>query len=99
MASTIRWSPSATRHLDAICRYIGQDSEAYASIFAQDVIAIVESLSAHPLSGRMVPEYRDRNLRERLHKSYRIVYRIRPHMVEIAAICHGAQLLKNAMRR
>lgn len=98
MASTIRWSPSALRHLEAVCGYIGQDSEAYASIFAKDVMAIVDSLAAFPLSGRTVPEYGNPRIRERIYKNYRIVYRLRKGAVEIAAVCHGARLLRNVMR-
>jgi plasmid stabilization system protein ParE len=40
-------------------------------------------------------EYNDENLRERIYGNYRIIYRIKPETIEIAAICHGSRLLEN----
>ena len=93
MASEIRWSPRAAANLEAICNYIAGDSEFYASLFAKKVIAIVDSVAEFPRAGRMVPEYGDENLRERIHGNYRIVYRVKKDLVEVVAICHGARPL------
>jgi plasmid stabilization system protein ParE len=38
----IRWAPRAVSHLEQICKYISQDSETYARIFAKKVLSIVE---------------------------------------------------------
>ncbi|MCK4641449.1 MAG: type II toxin-antitoxin system RelE/ParE family toxin [Candidatus Marinimicrobia bacterium] len=69
------------------------NSEIYARIFAKKVLSIVEDIALFPKAGRVVPEYSDPNLRERIYGNYRIVYRLKDGVVEIAAICHGAQLL------
>jgi toxin ParE1/3/4 len=51
------------------------------------------SIPQFPKSGRIVPEYDNENLRERIYESYRIVYRLKGEIIEIVAICHGAKPL------
>jgi len=97
MAYRIVWSPRASDQFEKICDYIGEDSPMYAHIFAQKVVAIVKSIPAFVRSGRVVPEYGDENLREKIYGNYRIVYRINADCIEIAAICHGAQLLSRIL--
>ncbi len=41
--------------------------------------------------GRIVPEYQEENLREKIFQSYRIVYRLKADIVEIVVISHGAK--------
>lgn len=93
MAYKIRWSPRAASNLEDICNYIAKDSEHYASLFATKVNAIIESIPQFPKAGRIVPEYGDENLREKIYENYRIVYRLKEEVVEIVVICHGARLL------
>ena len=97
MGLPVRWSPRAAHHLEDICAYIGRDSVRYAALFAQRVLQVIESIPANPRLGRIVPEYAEENLRERIYQGYRIVYRITESAIEIAAICHGARRLRNAM--
>ena len=87
------WSPKATAGLEEICEYILKDSEHYAKLFAQRIVALVETIAEFPMAGRIVPEYQRDDLRERIFQNYRIVYRVKPEMVEIVAIVHGARLL------
>ncbi len=93
MAFKIKWSPRAASNLEEICNYIAKDSEYYASLFAKKVNNIVRSIPQFPKSGRIVPEYDNENLRERIYESYRIVYRLKGEIIEIVAICHGAKPL------
>ncbi len=95
MAHKIRWSPKATSDFEDICNYINKDSEYYAVIFAKKINLIVKFIPQFPKSGRIVPEYNDDNLREKIFENYRIVYRIKEDFIEIVAICHGAKLLGN----
>lgn len=94
MAYNIRWSPRAASHFEEICDYIAKDSKHYAALFAKKVNVIVKSIPQFPKSGRIVPEYRDENLREKIYENYRIVYRIKREFIEIVAICHGSRLLE-----
>ena len=98
MALPIGWSPKAAHQLEAIVEYIAQDSTRYATIFARRILQTVRSIPTHPLAGRVVPEYGEPNLREKIHQGYRIVYRLTPQTVEIVAICHGARLIDNALK-
>jgi len=87
------WSPRAAADLEETCQYISRDSEHYARLFASRIIALVETIAELPMVGRIVPEYQQDNLRERIFQNYRVVYRISPEVVEIVAIVHGARLL------
>ena len=87
------WSPSALTSLAEVCEYISRDSDHYAKLFAQRIFAAAEMLALFPESGRVVPEYDRRDVRELLFQNYRIVYRIKGDEVQIAAVMHGARLL------
>jgi toxin ParE1/3/4 len=95
MAQKIRWSPRAVSNFEDICDYITKDSEYYASLFAKRVNALVKNIPQFPKAGRVVPEYGDENIREKIYENYRIVYRIKEEMVEIVALCHGAKPLES----
>ena len=87
------WSPRAIKDLRGICEYIGKDSKYYAKFFAQRIVAMVEKIPEFPEIGRIVPEYNENNLREKILRNYRIVYRLKPGSVEIVTVFHGAKLL------
>lgn len=91
----IIWSPNAISDLESICDFIAFDSEYYAHSFAKGVIHSIENLILFPKSGRVVPEYNQQHIREIIYHKYRIVYRIKSDVVEIAAITHGARLMDN----
>ena len=95
MAHKIIWSPRAASNLEDICEYIARDSKYYATLFAKRIIAIVENIPKFPKSGRIVPEYNSKNLREKIHKNYRIIYRVKRNFIEIVAICHSTKPLGN----
>ena len=94
MVKKIRWSPKAVDSFIEICNYISQDSEYYASIFAQKINSIIKNLPLFPQSGRIVPEYQDKNLREKIFQNYRIVYRLKDDFIEVVTISHCARQLK-----
>ncbi len=87
------WSPRALNDLDATCEYIARDSEKYAYLFAQRIVALIEAIPRNPLLGAVVAEYNREDLRERLFQNYRIVYRVFAGGVELVTITHGARLL------
>ena len=97
MALPIRWSPKAIRQLEAIIEYIAEDSPRYGTIFSKRIMQPIRSIPANPQIGRMVPEYADPDLREKILQGYRIVYRLTSHAVEIAAICHASRLIHNVL--
>jgi addiction module RelE/StbE family toxin len=90
----IIWSPLAIEDTEAIRAYVARDSPHSADLLVERLVAAVERLEAHPLSGRVVPEVGDEALREVIHGNYRIVYRVRPDLVEIVTVFHGARLFR-----
>ena len=90
MALPVRWSPKAARQMEAIVEYIAEDSPRYAAIFARRIMSTVRAIPANPRIGRMVPEYADPDLREKIVQGYRIVYRIGPRAIEVVTVCHGS---------
>ena len=93
MAKKIIWSPRSADNLEEICSYIARDSEHYAALVAKRIFEIVENIPEFPELGRVVPEYQNVAIRERFYKHYRIVYRLKGDLIEIAAIVHGSKLL------
>lgn len=90
----IVWSPKSIKNLEEIADFISKDSPLYAPIFVQKIISSVERLNNFPLSGRVVPEFDDVNLREIIFHNYRIVYRVKQKSIEIVLVTHGAKIIK-----
>jgi toxin ParE1/3/4 len=86
-------SPRAVQDLREIVRYISLDNPGRAESFGRELIAKTRSLMAFPEMGRVVPEFDEPNVREIIHKSYRIVYRVRhdKRMIEVSRFWHGAR--------
>jgi toxin ParE1/3/4 len=90
----IIWAPQAIEDLEAIRAYVARDSPHSAELLVERLVSAVERLEANPLSGRVVPEVGDEALREVIHGSYRIVYRLRPDLFEIVTVFHAARLFR-----
>lgn len=85
------WSRQAQDDLAAIRAYIAHDSEHYAQVTVDRLIAAADCLIRWPRSGRVVPEVRDDTLREVLVGPYRVVYRVLLDVVGIVTVVHGAR--------
>ena len=88
----IRWSPQAIRDVEAIRDYIAQDSRRYAQLTVDRIITSVERLRVFPQSGRVVPERADPEIREVIVGPFRVVYRYRSGVVDIATVFRGSRL-------
>ncbi|HKZ79612.1 MAG TPA: type II toxin-antitoxin system RelE/ParE family toxin [Pyrinomonadaceae bacterium] len=93
MAHRVVWSPRAVEDLEAIAEYIAVDSAAYAATVVKSILSIASNLSRFPFSGRVVPEFNDRSIREWFAYSYRVIYRVENGIVTVVAIVHGKRLL------
>ena len=87
------WSPQALRDLEAIRDYIAIDSPRYAALVVERLVAGVERLHDFPESGRVVPERNGAEIREIIVSPYRVVYRVRPGVVEIATVFRASRTL------
>ena len=90
----VLWAPQAILDVEAIRAHVAHDSPHYADLVVERIVLAVERLNEHPRSGRVVPELGDESIREIIHGNYRIVYRLRHDVVEIATVFHGARLLR-----
>ncbi|MDR6123441.1 toxin ParE1/3/4 [Bacillus sp. SLBN-46] len=89
----LRWSESAVCDLEEICNYIANDSEEYAKSFARRIIDMIETIAAFPYSGRIVPEFNEEKIREKIFLNYRIIYLINTDKMAIVRIIHNARNL------
>ena len=87
------WSPRAADDLEAICEFIVRDSEHYARLVAQRIVASVEAAADFPEAGSIVPEFDDAEVRERLVHRYRIIYRSQQNAIQVITILHGSRRL------
>jgi toxin ParE1/3/4 len=87
----IVWAPQAIEDVEAIRAHVARDSVRYAELVVARLVAAVERLQDHPRSGRVLPELGNESIREVIHGNYRIVYRLREDVVEIATVFHGAR--------
>lgn len=88
------WALQAIEDVEAIRAYVARDSTHYADLVVERIVAAVTRLESQPLSGRVVPEVGDQALREVIHGSYRIVYRLKPNVAEIVTVFHGARVFR-----
>jgi len=99
MARQLRWSPEAVEDLESIAIYIERDSSYYARAVISRIISLSETIPENSELGRVVPEINDPDYRERFVHKYRIIYRVEPDRILIAAVIHGSRLLDPLVER
>ena len=90
----IRWSPLATNDYKSIIRYYEKTTPKFAQNLAKKIIFIIENLTKFPNMGRIVPELENADIREIIYRNFRIIYRLKQNILEIARIIHGSRILK-----
>jgi len=93
------WSPEAVEDIESIADYIARDSEGYASAVVTKIVEVARSVKDFPFIGRMVPEFEQKEIRERFIYSYRVIYKIKEQEILIVAVIHGNRLLENISKR
>jgi plasmid stabilization system protein ParE len=86
-------SARALQDLEVIVRYIATDKPQAAAEFGALLLAEAEAIGRFPLAGRVVPEFKAPNIRERIFRSIRIVYRLdaEQRQIVVARFWHGAR--------
>ena len=87
----LTWSPRAIADVEEIRAYIAANSPSWADLTVRRLVASVERLREYPDSGRLVPERQSPELREVVSGKFRIVYRRKPDLVEIATVFRGSR--------
>lgn len=60
------WSPAALEDVECLAEYIARDSEFYARAVVDKIVDTARKLKDFPFAGRIVPEFQDESVRERL---------------------------------
>lgn len=90
------WSPTAIKDIGNIAEYIGKDSLKAAALQTNRFFEKAEVLEKYTLIGSFVPELNDKNYRQLLVNSYRIIYKVISETeVHILTAHHQARLLEN----
>jgi len=91
----INWTPLSLSDLKNVFDCIAEDSNRYAQITVNKIYLRVSGLDKQPFSGRIVPEFEDKKIRELIDGNYRIVYEIiSESQIDILRIFHSARKLK-----
>ena len=98
MAQKIVWTSAAVEDLQSIFNFIARDSEENAASAIGQIMDSVELVSEFPFIGRIVPEYDEVTVRETIVYSYRVVYHVRPGLITVVGVIHGARRLKRALK-
>jgi plasmid stabilization system protein ParE len=69
----VLWTENAIGYIVNINEYIGINSPTYAKRMVDKIPRRSGQITAHPLSGRKVPEYEAEDIRELIEKPYRII--------------------------
>lgn len=88
---TVVWTLLSRDGLDEVLEYIAEDSPEAAEKVLAVVLGVAESLAVFSERGRVVPELRDRSIREVFVYNYRMIYEVLPNEVRILAFIHGAR--------
>ncbi|MEK6805211.1 MAG: type II toxin-antitoxin system RelE/ParE family toxin [Pseudomonadota bacterium] len=99
MAQPVIWSQESLDDADAIAAYIHRNSPFYAQHVVEELFSLADSIAEQPKIGRVVPELKNENVRERFIYSYRLIYELREDQIEILAVIHGRRLLESIENR
>jgi addiction module RelE/StbE family toxin len=87
----VHWTETALAHLDSIYESIARDSEEYARRVVDRLTRRSQQIGSFPQSGRRVPEYDMKQIREVIEGPYRIIYHIKSNQIDVVAVIHGAR--------
>lgn len=89
----VRFTDEAQARLHEIHAHLMEVAEPYAAVVIDRLTRRAQQIGEMPRAGRRVPEYALDDLREALMPPYRLLYRIRPHEIQIISIMHSRQQL------
>jgi plasmid stabilization system protein ParE len=86
MSEGLKWSELAIRDVEAWIEWVRKDSEYQSGRVGLAIIEMAENIASRPLSGHIVPELHNEQLRYRLLYGRRMVYEVRKECVVIKRI-------------
>jgi toxin ParE1/3/4 len=92
---TISFAKSAVRDLEELqAWYVEQRAPEAGQRLVAEIFKRIEWLPRNPDMGRIVPEFKQRFLRELIHPPFRIVYRREAQRIRIVRVWRSERLLK-----
>lgn len=90
-------SDEAYKDIESIFGYISHDSIKYANETSKNIYSRIYKLADNPYLGRCVPEFSNKQFRELIYKSYRIIYDISEdsNIIYIHFIVHSKRNFKS----
>jgi toxin ParE1/3/4 len=96
----IKWLISAKNDLHEIYEYISKDSIKYAKLQIQKIIGSTQIIKSNIYIGKIVLDFENRDIREIIEGSYRIIYKIiDKNQIHILFVHHSSRdlLLRNSL--
>lgn len=87
------WTEPALDQLREIHDRLSEFSTAYGTRMVDRLTRQADQIGQFPLSGRAVPEFALRTVREVMVSPYRIIYIVGVDRIEVLAVFHGARHL------
>jgi len=87
------WTDRGRRDLLDIGRFIARDNPRAARAWVERLRERARKAAETPLSGRVVPERADQDVREVFVRNYRIVYRVFDDAIHVLTVFEGHRLL------
>jgi len=89
------WTPLALNRLEEIVDMISKDKPMAAKKWVDTLFTKIEQIKPLPNSGRKLPEFNRKMLREIAYGRYRIIYRVEKSQVSILTIRNVRQQLSS----
>ena len=91
MGFQIVFTRPAIADLEKLVAFISRDNPQAAERFGYAIIERAEKLNEFPFHGRVAPEFKIENIREIIHRPYRIVYQVREDqkLIEVLRVARG----------
>ena len=87
----IIWTEPALADIHSIMEFIAQDSVYYADLTARGILNALKRIKKFPHSGRIVPEFCETSIREIIHGSYRIIYKVNDSSCFVVSVIHASR--------
>jgi len=88
-----KWTRGARGDLIDLVRYIQQERPDAARRLAGRIRQMVEDAAEMPDAGRVVPEFNNPAIRERIVRPYRVVYLVEKEGIVVLGVVHGRRLM------
>jgi len=88
-----KWTRGARGDLLDLVRYIQQERPDAARRMADRIRQMVKEAAEVPDAGRVVPEFNNPEIRERIVRPYRVVYLVEQEGITVLGVVHGRRLM------